>query len=114
MPNMDLAGEMLGQTLLLCEDRSLDLWQAWYGDQDRLLENPRRIVADANVRTQAAIDGQGWTMADQLMQPEIESGALVAPFGHQLQGFGYAIETAGGRFISESARNLRQWLIDNA
>ncbi|MEM7563274.1 MAG: LysR family transcriptional regulator [Pseudomonadota bacterium] len=110
----DLADAALNQSILLCEDRSLDLWQAWYGDQPLSLDNPRRIIADANVRTQAAIDGQGWTMADQLMQHEIESGALIAPFQHQLNGFGYAIETASGRFISESARNLRQWLIDNA
>ncbi len=110
----DLADSTLSQSVLLCEDRSLDLWMAWYGERPLPLNNPRRIIADANVRTQAAIDGQGWTMADQLMQHEIESGSLVAPFKHRLIGFGYAIETASGRFVSESARNLRQWLIDNA
>jgi DNA-binding transcriptional LysR family regulator len=98
---------------LLCEDRSLDLWQTWYGQQPPL-QNPRRIIADANVRTQAAVDGQGWTMADALMQRELEVGDLVAPFSHLLEGYGYAIQTAPGRFISRNALELRQWLVDNA
>jgi DNA-binding transcriptional LysR family regulator len=78
------------------------------------LRNPRRIIADANVRTQAAVDGQGWTMADALMQRELEVGDLVAPFGHQLEGYGYAIQASPGRFIAQNALVLRQWLVDNA
>ncbi len=58
---------------LLCEDRSFDLWQEWHGIQKSPLSNPRRVIADSNVRTQAAIDGQGWTMADSLMQRELDS-----------------------------------------
>ena len=92
---------------LLCEDRPLDLWQAWYGDS---LPQPRRIVADANVRTQAAIDGLGWTLADALMQAELDNGLLVAPFERRLEGYGYAIEVAPGRFISQNAQALQQWL----
>ncbi len=98
---------------LLCEDRSLDLWQAWYGQQALSLSNPRRIIADANVRTQAAIDGQGWTMADALMQHELDSGLLVSPFADRLDGFGYAIETAAGRFASQNASALKAWLLDS-
>ena len=94
---------------LLCEDRPLDLWQAWYGDN---LPNPRRVIADANVRTQAAIDGLGWTLADALMQPELDNGLLVAPFSHRLEGYGYAIESAPGRYVSQNAVALRKWLID--
>ena len=94
---------------LLCEDRPLDLWQAWHGDN---LPNPRRIIADANVRTQAAIDGLGWTLADALMQPELDNGLLVAPFSHRLEGYGYAIESAPGRYVSQDAVALRKWLID--
>lgn len=96
---------------LLCEDRPLDLWQRWYGSQRSALSNPRRTIADANVRTQAAIDGQGWTMADALMQPELKSGLLVAPFSHQLHGYGYAIQTSAGRFASRDALALRHWLV---
>jgi LysR family glycine cleavage system transcriptional activator len=109
----DLTRAPLNSIPLLCEDRSLDLWQTWYGQQPPL-QNPRRIIADANVRTQAAVDGQGWTMADALMQRELEVGDLVTPFSHQLEGYGYAIQTAPGRFISRNALELRQWLVDNA
>ena len=110
---IDLTSPALASTPLLCEDRALDMWQVWYGKQLRPLANPRRIIADANVRTQAAIDGQGWTLADALMQRELDSGALVAPFGHRLDGYGYAIQTYPGRFVNKHAQALRQWLIDH-
>ena len=114
----DLSQPALAPTALLCEDRSLDLWQAWYarqsdGKQPQALANPRRVIADANVRTQAAIDGQGWTMADALMQRELDAGELVAPFAHQLDGFGYAIQTSQSRYVSRKAQELRSWLVEH-
>jgi LysR family glycine cleavage system transcriptional activator len=110
----DLSQAELASTALLCEDRSLDLWQAWYAKQPQPLTNPRRVIADANVRTQAAIDGQGWTMADALMQRELDAGDLVAPFAHQLDGFGYAIQTSRSRYVSRKAQELRSWLVEHA
>ncbi len=98
---------------LLCEDRPLDLWQAWYGDESTALSNPRRIIADANVRTQAAIDGQGWTMADALMQPEIERGELVVPFRHRLTGYGYHLLVSPGRYLSRKTQSLINWLLEH-
>lgn len=109
----EFSSPTLASIPLLCEDRALDLWQTWYG-QHQPLTNPRRIIADANVRTQAAIDGQGWTLADDLMRPELEAGTLVAPFGHRLDGYGYAIQSAPGRFISRNALALRNWLTGQA
>jgi len=53
-------------------------------------------------------------MADALMQRELEVGDLVAPFDHQLKGYGYAIQSSPGRFISQNALELRRWLVDNA
>ena len=97
---------------LLCEDRTFDLWRAWMGKRGDQLTNPRRIISDANVRTQAAIDGQGWTLADGLMQRELDSGLLVAPFKHRLSGYGYAIQSSSGRFLSRNARLLRDWLVE--
>lgn len=96
---------------LLCEDRPLDLWQSWYGGG---LPQPRRIIDDANVRTQAAIDGLGWTLADALMQAELDNGLLVEPFERRLGGYGYAIEAAPGRYVSQNAQALQQWLIQHA
>ena len=97
---------------LLCEDRVLDLWNAWYGEQENTLPNPRRVIADAHVRTQAAIDGLGWTLADGLMRQELEHGLLVAPFEHRLQGYGYLLQAAPGRYSNRSALALRNWLIE--
>jgi len=108
-----LSAPVLGEVPLLCEDRPLDLWQRWYDEQGASLPNPRRVIADANVRTQAAIDGQGWTMADALMQRELDSGLLIAPFSHELQGYGYAIQSASARYLSADALALRNWLIAN-
>ncbi|MDJ0779209.1 MAG: LysR family transcriptional regulator [Gammaproteobacteria bacterium] len=101
----------LGSTPLLCEDRALDLWQTWYGEQSESLANPRRVIDDANVRTQAAIDGQGWTLADAMMEHELRTGALVAPFDRRLEGYGYLIESAPGRFLGRDAVTLRDWLV---
>ena len=110
----DLGKAPLNSIPLLCEDRSLDLWQTWYGERQLPLQNPRRIIADANVRAQAAVDGQGWTMADALMQRELDAGELVAPFAHQLDGFGYAIQTSQSRYVSRKAQELRSWLVEHA
>jgi len=110
----DIATAALAAVPLLCENRSLDLWQAWYGRRNRPLQNPRRIIEDANVRTQAAVDGQGWTMADGLMQRELDAGSLVAPFADRLNGYGYAVQSSPARYVSHKALELRKWLVDHA
>lgn len=96
---------------LLCEERALDLWDAWYGARKPPLPNPRRVIADTNLRAEAAVDGLGWAMADNLMQREFDQGLLVAPFEHRLDGFEYAVQTAPGRFLSQGALQLRNWLV---
>ncbi len=111
LPRREFTAARLQQIPLLCEDRDFDLWQAWYGGA---LDNPRRIIADANVRTQAAIDGLGWTLADSMMQRELDAGLLVAPFRHRLDGYGYAIEVPGSRYVGNNAVKLRDWLIERA
>ena len=109
-----LASSPLDATPLLCEVRNLDLWSAWFGGDEQALPNPRRYIADSNVRTQAAIDGLGWTLADAMMRGEIDRGLLVAPFDHLLDGYGYALQTAPARYVSQGAAELRDWLIDHA
>jgi DNA-binding transcriptional LysR family regulator len=114
-----LATEQLGlapfdSIPLLCEDRRLDLWREWSGEHTMSLPNPRRIVVDANVRTQAAIDGQGLTMADALMTTELENGSLVALFEHQLEGYGYALMASPGRYMNQKVRGLHAWLMQES
>jgi DNA-binding transcriptional LysR family regulator len=66
------------------------------------------------VRTQAAVDGQGWTLADALMQRELDAGDLVAPFAHRLDGFGYALQSSPARYVNRKAQELKRWLIEHA
>jgi DNA-binding transcriptional LysR family regulator len=99
---------------LLCEDRALDLWQMWLQPNTRVLSNPRRVIADANVRVQAAIDGQGLIMDDALLKYELDNGLLVRPFVGQLAGYGYALLSPAGRSSNRKAQALRDWLVSSA
>jgi len=89
---------------LLTEARREDLWQSW--NKQQACHNPRQIIADANVRVQAAIDGQGIILADQLMQAEIDTGALQAISRDSLILAGYAI-----RAHSPQGQALLPWLL---
>jgi LysR family glycine cleavage system transcriptional activator len=98
---------------LLCEDRQQDMWQEWLqaaGVRRLTLQNPRRIISDANVRVQAAVDGQGLVLADHLMLNELDNGLLTAPFKEQLNGYGYVFMSAGSRLLNDDAQTLKAWL----
>ncbi len=99
---------------LLCEDRQQDLWLEWLQASTRghtaQWHNPRRVISDANVRAQAAVDGQGLILADDLMLNELDNGLLVAPFKEKLTGYGYVFMCAPGRILSDNARTLKEWL----
>ena len=84
----DLLDAPWRDTLLLAEDRHEDLWQLWAGEA---LPHPQRVISDANVRVQAAIDGHGWILADDLMVPELNAGLLVSPLKQTLEGYGYRL-----------------------
>ena len=51
--------EKFSSVVLLSEDREQDLWLEWAGTRYHLNDNVQRVIPDANVRVQAAIDGQG-------------------------------------------------------
>jgi DNA-binding transcriptional LysR family regulator len=102
---------------LLCEDRTQDLWQEWFkesyaGDSKRELENPRRIISDANVRVQAAVDGQGLILADDLMLNELNNGLLITPFKEQLSGYGYAFFSSPKRIYGDNAILFKNWMME--
>jgi LysR family glycine cleavage system transcriptional activator len=99
---------------LLCEDRALDLWSMWFQPNGGSLGNPRRVVSDANVRVQAAIDGQGLIMEDALIQYELDHGLLVRPFAEQLSGYGYALLSTTRQDSNLRVRALRDWLVSSA
>lgn len=103
-----LSSEAMRHVPLLCEGRNPSLWDIWHGGSSP--PNPRRLISDANVRVQAAIDGLGFTLDDDLMRNEIDSGQLVAPFADRLEGYGYALLHAPSRTLSRDAQRLKEWL----
>ena len=62
------------------------------------------------MRVQAAIDGQGLTLADPLMLNELNSAQLVAPFRETLDGYGYALLCSPNRILNDNAQALKHWL----
>ena len=103
----DLQRSPWRDTVLLSEERPEDLWPIWAGHD---LSQTRRVIGDANVRVQAAIDGHGWILADDLMLPELQSGQLVSPFNHSLVGYGYRLQQSPTR-RSPTARELLHCLL---
>jgi len=103
---------------LLCEDRKEDMWQDWFDanqapKDNRRIRNPRRTIGDANVRVQAAVDGQGFILADDLMLNELNNGLLVTPFKESTTSYSYAFYNSSTRIYSENALILKDWITKN-
>ena len=103
---------------LLCEDRQEDMWQQWFNSNQSLgstlkLTNPHRTISDANVRVQAAVDGQGFILADDLMLNELNNGLLVTPFKETITSYSYAFYSSSTRIYSENALILKDWITEN-
>lgn len=81
----------LSRHVLLRDQKNVDLWPEWLKKvgvpEDAV--GPGQTISDPNVRIQAAIDGQGVVLADDLVSDERASGKLVAPFDIALDGYGY-------------------------
>jgi len=98
------------QAVLLCEDRSQDLWGEWAGSD--ALPNQKLVVSDANVRVQLAIDGQGLILADDMMRSEIDSRLLIAPFERCLNGYGYILRSDPQQKANRATIAFRDWLLE--
>ncbi len=109
---LPLAPAALVEFALLHEEREPDLWQAWAALAGAARPERDRVIADANVRTQAAIDAQGLTLADELMRAELDAGTLVAPFETRLDGYGYAVFAGERASRHAPTRQLLDWLVD--
>lgn len=72
------------------------------------------VIADPNVRMQAAIDGQGFALADALIADEIAAGRLVAPFEVRLGGHGYHLIHGPGGLQRPAVAAFRDWILDEA
>ena len=104
------------QYTLLHDQANLDYWPAWF--QQAGLEfvetQPGPVIIDPNVRVQSAIDGQGFVLANPLINPEIEAGNLVEPFDIRLQNFGYYLLYHQRSLSHELFNSFRQWLLQES
>lgn len=100
---------------ILHDDEMRTPWAEWlaltgFADQETL-DGP--VILDPNVRMQAAIDGQGFALADALVANEISDGRLVAPFDVYLDGYGYYL-TRRQPSPSKAVADFRLWLLEEA
>lgn len=95
---------------LLSEPDGLDLWPTWcqVAGLPWPTEIRRIVLADSNVRVQAAVDGLGAVLADDLVAPEVAEGKLVAALDIAVTGSGYGVSVhATG---SMEARRFLDWM----
>ncbi|HJP06582.1 MAG: LysR family transcriptional regulator [Proteobacteria bacterium] len=93
---------------LLCEERAQDSWAELFSGQ--ALSNPRHVISDANVRVQAAIDGQGLILADAMMQMELDNRLLLSPMSERLTGYGYVFFIPRRDSLNPVQRSFLDWL----
>lgn len=101
----------------LMHDEHADLWPRWFagvGLPD--IDTPvGPVIDDTNVRIQAAIDGQGFTLAPlALLRDDIATGRLVTPFDYVLDHLGYYIVYPRGSLAQPKIRAFRDWLLAEA
>jgi len=99
--------------IFLHDDETQTAWLAWLklagvGDPG-LLRGP--VIVDPNVRMQAAIDGQGFALADDLVADDIAAGRLVAPFAIRLDGHGYHLIHRPETLQRPTVALFRDWLL---
>ena len=78
----------------LLHEENYDTWKKCLKAAGVRRIKPKRgsIIDDSNVRTQAAIDGQGVTLgAPALLQDDLATGRLIAPFELTLNDWAYYI-----------------------
>ena len=96
---------------LLAEDRVQDLWRIWAGEHYDIEKNHRRVIPDANVCVQAAIDGQGMILADDLMCSDIRNQTLTVVSPQTLTGFGYVVMSTAAARKKPAVQKLLDWII---
>jgi len=102
--------------MLLRDEVTRDAWTTWLKRAG--VTPPARIrevtINDPNVYIQAAIDGQGFALADSLVADDIALGRLIEPFDLRLEGYGYFLTYPRAALARRSARAFRDWLLAEA
>jgi LysR family glycine cleavage system transcriptional activator len=98
---------------LLRDEVTREAWNTWLKRAG--VAPPERIrevtINDPNVYIQAAIDGQGFALADSLVADDIALGRLIEPFDMKLDGYGYFLTYPRTALARRSARAFRDWLL---
>ena len=106
--------EDLRTQTFLHDQEGTDKWQEWLqlaGLED-MGSGDGPVIVDPNVRVQSAIDGHGLVLADILVQDDLESGKLMAPFEIDLEGYGFHLLYRTEVKRRQAFRLFRQWLLD--
>jgi DNA-binding transcriptional LysR family regulator len=104
----------LVQHKLLHDQPGIDYWFEWYRAAGLELQDneDRTVIVDPNVRVQAAIDGHGLTLANPLIEDEIEAGRLIEPFNIRLNGYAYYLVSSSDTTPRKPVHLFEQWLKD--
>lgn len=96
----------------LHDDETQAAWRRWldHAGVDDSDVTPGPVIADPNVRMQAAIDGQGFALADSLVHDELETGRLIAPFDVALPGYGYYLILQTPEATPPTVSRFAEWL----
>ena len=105
--------QLLECTLL--QETDYNSWEAWF--QLELGQVPRiknaQAIDDSNVRYQAAVDGLGVELCcRELLQDDIASGRLLAPFDTALQSYGYYLVFPDKSAKRHSTEQFTAWLLE--
>ncbi|HEX7074736.1 MAG TPA: LysR substrate-binding domain-containing protein [Hyphomicrobiaceae bacterium] len=101
---------------LLRDVPTVDLWDKWLrrAGLSRADVPQSTVLSDPVVRVQAAIDGQGVVLADDLAKDEITTGRLVEPFDIELDGYGYFLLRPTDSEDRAVVKHFRRWLLRQA
>lgn len=101
---------------LLTDEITGPAWSAWLKKAD--LRNRDEFqemnIGDPNVYIQAAIDGQGVALGDDLLNDDVALGRLVRPFDIKLPGYGYFLSCHEDALRMANAVVFRDWLLAEA
>ncbi|MBZ4419067.1 transcriptional regulator GcvA [Myxococcus sp. RHSTA-1-4] len=92
-------------------------WPRWFAAAGRPYRAPggTLVFSDESHAIQAAIAGQGVALASLvLVAEELASGALVQPFGPELDGFAYHVVHREPARDAERITAVRRWLLREA
>jgi DNA-binding transcriptional LysR family regulator len=111
----DIDPSLKGACLLITQSRPL-AWQHWFhhqnttGEPTTLLEYEHFYLC-----IQAAVAGQGFTLASRLMvEGELSSGQLVAPFGFSRDGSHYTLLSPVPLAKGPKGLIFHRWLVEQA